>query len=401
MTAKSCESSCPACLAAYDPAVNACDDSVFRQPESHPEGAMGCRSQIQEDKTGSQACARAGNAPIETASASSFDFPWFQPASFECQTRHNFRNADMSGVFQHPQYRCPRTDRPPHHGEVARHEAIELDDSRLVSRYPTAFPASPTNDMLKTFPHLIRNEPTKSPGLSMKRRLSQSTLGLSAATMGHSLESTSGNRNVGHPAQTAGGDAEVKDWDVTKEEAHWATVMRTADTTGLVPPPEEEQAHITYVCSMRKQTPFAFKGGQVTLKPSHRFTSLLAHAAPAPMPRSTMQEALEESVQPRVQDLFRDNPPASRNWTQTLSADWHDSDMFAVLTHPSAVNGTLAKRNDRKLHDGMAAKSRAPELAESGKPLVHDPSPEKTRAALHRASLKKQAGGEGRPGRGE
>ncbi len=100
------------------------------------------------------------------------------------------------------------------------------------------------------------------------------------------------------------------------------------------------------------------------------------------------QEALQRSSRPTMTDVFRDNAPGFKNWAQELQTEWHDNDMFAVLTHPTAKSGTVARRGDRTLHDGVAAKSRAQDVEECGKPLVQPPSPEKTRLAAMMHAVK-------------
>lgn len=286
--------------------------------------------QLRTGTHGEKLYAPLSRYPLEYASSPSrAELTPEQPPliSYECAVRHKYSHANMPGVFDHPQYMCSRTDQPAHHGELARQHAIELNDSRLVERYPSAFPAQATYSMLKTSPYLIKSEQRARTPDVMRRSLSRKSL--SGSLDDHVQGSPTGSTAPRSPYGK-------KSPEVTKEDERWVSMLRTADTTGLLPPDADDKHHVTYVCEMRKQTPFHLtKTRKQAVKASHRFSSLLAHEAEAPLPASTAQEALERSSRPTTEDIFRDTPPGAINWAQELSNQWHDNDMFAVIAHPA------------------------------------------------------------------
>jgi hypothetical protein len=64
-----------------------------------------------------------------------------------------------------------------------------------------------------------------------------------------------------------------------------------------------------------------------------------------------------------------------------LKTEMHTPDMQAMLAHPTPTT-RLARALDRRAWDGGAASSRAPEDEETGRPMVADPDPKKTRMAV-------------------
>jgi len=80
--------------------------------------------------------------------------------SFECQTRNNFRDADIAEMIRHPQYHSKR-DEISAIKEVAGKPALELSDMRLKGKFASKFsdfPQKPTVQMCRESKYHITKE---------------------------------------------------------------------------------------------------------------------------------------------------------------------------------------------------------------------------------------------------
>lgn len=160
--------------------------------------------------------------------------------SFECQTRNNFRNADIAEMMQHPQYHSKRDDVSAIK-ELAGKPALELSDVRLKGKYASKFsdfPQKPTVQMCRESKYHITKEIQKDKKQQWHSAAASKTSS-GAPAVSRTLSRTSSGASVRQLSRDDILDASSHDLlhHVHREKAaaqapSWNTTIRAADTSG-------------------------------------------------------------------------------------------------------------------------------------------------------------------------